>query len=574
MSAFAGSQLSADDAVAFHSQYHDTMHGTFAVDKHHNLPRPLRSYLPHRNRDISVLSSTPTPPPPATSSSSSVFCTPQWNEFSDCVREVSPLDGEEDRTDKEGERSEGSSATDARERKGTRGERAPFTSSTDRSVVDRLAELSQNPDVDPVAVAAVLREAENMLTHPTNNAAGSTPAQRRHAQANQHRTHLRSHGNGDPLDRDGQRPSQQTGRRAHDDESDEAARHERRHHHHRRRDTQRDRQAFMYPAGAAHQPWPWPSNMPVSEETAVRDPPSPAWHQMPPTPFVCNPFPSAVPPAVDKESTRSTPVPWYEVYYAWMLYYQQLYATQILQYERQQRRMQRREAQRGRSERRPHRTAPEPNLWAEQDDAPDAGQERQQERALPGRAVEGDRALPATIDDAGPPNSHHHHPANVTPRQRQQTSRPPKRLSESVTAANRKYGEAHDAQGREAPLNGTEAQLLRAQVQHLEEQLAALSALVTVDDPQRRGPGKTFSKEAPNSAKTDNEGNGARLRSSGTRRSPERIQPHSAAAQLAETQPATATAATWRELAERQRSRSGDNRDRSRLASPQRPQWR
>ncbi|KPI87076.1 hypothetical protein ABL78_3838 [Leptomonas seymouri] len=572
MSAFAGSQLSSEDVIALHTHSHDAMRGTFAADKHHNLPRPLRSYLSSKGDNISVLSSAMVPPP-ATSSSSSIFRTPQWNEFSDCVRELSPLAGERAGAgDDEDGYSEASDATHGGEVDGTRGSKI-LSSSRDRSVVDRLAELSQSPDVDPSAVAAALRDAENMLQHPLGNASVSTPAPRKHPQVSRGRSNLRTYGLAGVLDVEEQRRGQSTDGVERSSESHQA---DRRDHYHyqngyldqvRQQRSSRDGlEEFRSPAEGAHQPWTFRPNAPCSVGAAVPNPYFSRSHGWVPPNCQASVSLNAAPPAMGNASSEDVTVPWYEAYYAWMLYYQQLYAAQILKYEHRQRRMQRREARREKSRRRANRTAQESSLWAEQDDASNAYMDYYH-KVMEGHAAQDARTKPAAEGGTVHQQPHRHEGEQCSLPRRHHQSRPSKLHMKSSTAANETYTERQDVRGRDVDASRTEVQQLRAQLQQLEEQLAALSARVAEEDGRNRG-----HREAGDTTGRNRGRSSARLPASGGRRDPEDAQLGSTAARLTRTKPPAA--ATWQALTERQRSRSGVSRDRGRHASPQQLQWR
>lgn len=265
-------------------------------------------------------------------------------------------------------------------------------------------------------------------------------------------------------------------------------------------------------------------------------------------------------------------VHWYEVYYAWLLYYQQLYATQILRSGQHERRNQRREARRQRSQqRRDHSDG-----WAAHPSISQVMEVDDGVRNCSSESFTEDRRpAPAGLHDAD--GDHHHHLYHrqhdmkrlKLPRSYHRRRFPLNDSADGVAAAADDDGDdANDA-------GSAVARQLRAQVQHLEEKVAALSALVTdgAGEASLRGHGKA----APRRVAERNRGyvaagDNSRARSGEDSRDSFIVSTHAAAAQQRPISPSTA--GTWQDLAERQRSRSGANTGRRPRASPQRPQWR
>lgn len=571
MAAFAGSRLSADDVGALHSRYHDTMHGTFAADRHHNLPRPLRSYVLNRSKNVSVLSSglataqalapplTKTANRDATISSPAVFHTPQWNEFSEYVRELSPPAGSRESSQAEEDSAVSSSTSHGRDAKDSdegdrisEEEEGVQSPSAELSVVDRLAAISRSANVDPVAVAAALREAEDLLKHPTPVAvprkkedAVQRSCDDSSAQAG-HRARSISNG--------GKKQQQNTKTSAaHCRERDEAdchpydlafPRHQNRFSAQMRpQEFRKGKDERARAVDARHASWPWPGRSPTLH--AVPASPSPGLTTGD-TPAATTFFPVLEGNASATDATAY----WYEVYYAWMLYYQQLYATRILQCVRHQRRSQRREARRQRSRR--------GGDGEVQTSGTSAGTEDEHRHYCRSAALERvvQEAQADTMGRGGGDirtSPLHHH------RQRDWPSTSPPETD-------------HRHPHRRCSLctgHVDDAQQLRAQLQRLEDQLASLSSMVAGKGGEEQRLHKTNASHEPTVARAQQRKRASARAQSGERSGGSQLPSVAPPAQAKST-----AAATWQALTERQRSRSGARADRDRRASPQRLQWR
>ncbi|CAJ1023313.1 hypothetical protein Q4I32_003218 [Leishmania shawi] len=299
----------AGDILAFHETHHDALKGTLERDLHGNLPRHLHSEILQEN-------TAPSRPPTTGTPRSSSYRTPQWAELSECLREVSlaPL------SDADAPRVAESRAVPL-----SRSSSTTTSSLPEYQVVKRLADLSQACDVDPEAVAAALQEAEKVLEAPTDAGrdreyaprGSATAAERSAAKARL------------PLG-----GVQVTSASVAHSEEDLHSRRPRHHHHHRRRQDDHcggsctrspDRVATAARLGATSGchcffPWGWPTlPCPVRAGTNISADNHANLHMSSGTAEIIDPA-----------------MRWYDVYYAWMLYYQQLYAIQVLQGRQQQ----------------------------------------------------------------------------------------------------------------------------------------------------------------------------------------------------------------------------------------------
>ncbi|KAG5468311.1 hypothetical protein LSCM1_02291 [Leishmania martiniquensis] len=325
----------ADDIIAFHQHHHDALKGTFAPDVHGNLPR-------HQRSEIAELNPASFHLPAAEALRSSPYCTPQWTEFSECLREVvSPPFPDADSH----HIAESSAEPLFRSSSAT-------PSSPSYAVVKRLADLSQASDVDPAAVVATLREAERVLQAPASTSAHrhgahcSSPTAAEHTTAKRHSPagHLRTTS-----------PASSAASAAHhkgDARSQQRPHSHHEHHQHRRhlhRPSNRsrtfvpDRVATATQSGTAFgchtsSPWGWPA--PAHAFSSSFAPPLLGSVERD-LPASCNGARSMSPweaGAIDPAMR------WYEVYYSWMLYYQQLYGAQLQQQQQQRSRPEKRQS--------------------------------------------------------------------------------------------------------------------------------------------------------------------------------------------------------------------------------------
>ncbi|KAG5494004.1 hypothetical protein JKF63_01837 [Porcisia hertigi] len=330
----------ADDVLAFHESRHGALKGILAPDLYGNLPRHLRSEVTQPN-------SAPFRIPPTDALRFSPYQTPQWAELSECMREVSspPIaDADVFRV--------AASQTEFLSRS-----LSSTASFPGYEMVKRLADLSQASDVDPEAVAAALREAESVLEASTDlptpqeyarcnsaadvehsSAKGHSPLHRTRATSSVASPASAAHRRGNVRS---QRPQQNDV-----------------HHQLRRREfhpcdgdriPSSDRvttAAEPRPTAGCHTSSPWGCPVPTPTLSGSLALPYPAHSgvNMP----VGNP--TSLSASNRTADTADPTMRWYEVYYAWMLYYQQLYATQVLQGRHRQR------ARRGKREGRHRRT--------------------------------------------------------------------------------------------------------------------------------------------------------------------------------------------------------------------------
>lgn len=564
MSTFAGSRLTADDVMAFHTRYHDAMHGTLAPgDQHHHqynlhygtLPRPLRSYHAHRSGEVSTLSGAAQP-----TSAASAFRTPQWSEFSECVREVSPrtADEEEDDVDDLVASRQEKNDDEASMRVARRVGASPTKSTSaaaaaGRDVVDRLAALSQSPHADAMAVAAALREAEEMLSQGKTVAA--VPVETYQGEAPLRRNDRSQHRRLPFADRD---VLHEKAAASHQAPYSEQLRKEAAEEHHRR--WPETHSSFQAPPPPPQTPpaWPWPTS--AAERSSFTPALSPQW----PTAAASTASPQLTgfaPPAMNSAGVLDATAHWYEVYYAWMLYYQQLYAAQVQQYEQAQRR----EARRARSQHR-HRHR---HGRQQQDGHVSRGTSRTRAADTEGSYPHHDNVSNLGERHGAMSASREHEGSrdrDMEARHRADQRDHSRRMGKRDTMT------AGDGVGGSVPDDRVaETQQLRAELRQLEQKLAALSATAVATDEetshyqsrsQRSPPPRSGAGKARAGANR-----GRRVRPASASPSPERVASHSVVVRPPPTKPAAA-AVTWQALSERQRSRSATGGER------QRPQWR
>lgn len=568
MPSFAGSLLSADDAVALHARHYNALESTFSSDRHGTLPRPLRSYQSNNNRSITVLSATSLNADAQPALTSSVYRTPQWNEFSDCVREVSS--DAEDRTSNKEVEGDGEDASDGDEPEVSQDASAAAVEdeekeavarhprvSAEHNVVRRLADLSQSPTADPDAVAAALREAEALLRQRGDRAASSGGADGgQNFPRHSGRPQLRL-ADSDLLHRRDSRPDTSLPHEARDlwegKERDSRP--------HLRRDTSvsqlpRDRHekhrtlSSVEDVDAASPPtWPWPTAVSGNAVGATGASAAASPHQPLPFPHFTG--------------SRDAVAHWYEVYYAWMLYYQQLYAAQILQHEQQQQRVRRRDARRAkRQQRHDHQLNDVLQAGTARADRPTAFEDFPPAKS--DRRVRHLKERPSTVVEVGVEQPLPHH------RSRSSRSNPTRAAAPADRNEDSHGGRRH-----------AETQLLRAELHALEDKLAALSAVVAAgEDGEGSGaPHQTQHIDAHQNRPSTRRGSthgGARTQSSAALHSPEHHAPRAEAVQQPVSMEAVSVG-TWQALTERQRSRSavrGDHRRRVTAHAQKRPQWK
>ncbi|CAC9539515.1 conserved hypothetical protein [Leishmania infantum JPCM5] len=331
---------SAPNILAFHDSHHDLIKGTLAPDLHGNLPRHLRSVILQTNRAPFRLPATGAP-------RSSPYRTPQWTELSECIREVSPPPFPDE---------------DVRRLAGSRAEPLSHSPSTTMSlpgyaVVRRLADLSQASDVDPAAITAALREAERVLEVPMDAGTNREYARCSGAMIAERSTDEERL----PLSRGRATSSVASSASARLREEDAQSRCPRHHHEHPRHQRHHcDGSRALSPEhvtaasglGAAScfhssSPWGWPAPAPVLSGSPAPPRPAPTATNSPANNHA-GPHASSSTAGVLDPTLR-----WYDVYYAWMFYYQQLYAAQALQ-ERQRQRAKRGKREKRESHRTPH----------------------------------------------------------------------------------------------------------------------------------------------------------------------------------------------------------------------------
>ncbi|KAG5468732.1 hypothetical protein CUR178_01567 [Leishmania enriettii] len=452
MTSAACAYSGADDILAFHRKHHDALKGTYAPDVHGNLPRPLRS-------EVAQLHPAPRRLPAAEAPLSSPYCTPQWTEFSECLREVAPP-----LLPDEGILPMAESHAEPLSRSASATPSLPGY-----AVVKRLADLSEASDVDPAAVVAALREAERVLQAPM-----STDSHLEYAYCNSprvaERTATKERSSAGRVRATSSAAS--AGSTPHD-EKGAPSRQERHHHQHRRlpyRHASRSRSpsadcastaAGFGTASGCHTPFPWEWPVPAPVHSGSPAPPRPG--------SAAINFPAGHKAAHDAlfwEAAAVEPtMRWYEVYYSWMLYYRQLYAAQVQQQRRakRERRQSRREARGRHAAPHPAGSGPEVSTEGQEEDTGSAHVQRRScaaARADRRDAAEGHDigAVGASASRMTRPVSHH----RLT--YARQSSAP-------ICAAR-----TPQALREAAEEGGDDAPALRAELRRLEERYAVLSS--------------------------------------------------------------------------------------------------
>ncbi|KAG5493246.1 hypothetical protein GH5_01987 [Leishmania sp. Ghana 2012 LV757] len=460
MSSAACAYNGADDILAFHMRHHDALKGTYAPDVHGNLPRPLRS-------EVAQLHPAPRRLPAAEAPLSSPYCTPQWTEFSECLREVAPPPFPD-----------GGLLPMAEPHAEPLSRSASATPSLPGyAVVKRLADLSQASDVDPAAVVAALREAERVLQAPMN-----TDPNLEYAHCNSPRAAERTAAKEcSSAGRVRASSSAASAASAPHDGKGAPSLQERHHHQHRRhpyRHSNRSRSpsadcastaARFGTASGRHTPFPWGWPVPAPIHCGSPAPPRPGSAAINFPPGHDAPFweAGAVEPTMR----------WYEVYFSWMLYYRQLYAAQVQQQRRAKRarRQSRREA-RGRHAA-PHAagSGPEVSTGGQEEDTGSAHVRRRSCAAAwadRGDAVEGhvSGAVGASASRMTRPVPHHRLTYAGQPNAPICASKTPQALHEA------------------AEKGGDDAAPLRAELRRLEERYAVLSSSLASGKHERAQP--------------------------------------------------------------------------------------
>ncbi|KAG5491694.1 hypothetical protein JIQ42_01600 [Leishmania sp. Namibia] len=453
----------ADDILAFHMRHHDALKGTYAPDVHGNLPRPLRS-------EVAQLHPAPRRLPAAEAPLSSPYCTPQWTEFSECLREVAPPPLPD-----EGVLPMAESHAEPLSRSASATPSLPGY-----AVVKRLADLSQASDVDPAAVVAALREAKRVLQAPMNTdphleyahcnsprAAERTAAKERSSDGRVRATLSAASATSAPYDENGA-PSRQE------------RQHQHRRHPYRHSDRSRSPSADCASiaarfgtASGCHTPFPWGWPVPAPVHSGSPAPPRPG--------SAAINFPAGHKAAHNAPFWEAGAVEptmrWYEVYYSWMLYYRQLYAAQVQQQRRakRERRQSRREA-RGRHAA-PHAagSGPEVSTGGQEEDTGSAHVQRRScaaARADRGDAAEGhdSGAVGASASRMTRPVPHHRLTYARQPNAPICASRTPQALREA------------------AEKGSDDAAPLRAELGRLEERYAVLSSRLASGKHERAQP--------------------------------------------------------------------------------------
>ncbi|GET92334.1 hypothetical protein, conserved [Leishmania tarentolae] len=560
---------SATDVLAFHESHHDALKGTLEPVLHGNLPRPFRSEILQRNQAPVRLAAEGAPRP-------SPYRTPQWTELRTCIREVSPPSLLDDNACRVAEFGEGSLSDSA----------LTTTSLPGYAVVNRLADLSQASDVDPAAVKAALREAERVLEAPTNAGMHREDPHYSNAMTTERFTdkeHL-------PLSHVRATSSIASSASAECREVDVESQWPCHHHKprwHQRRHCDGSRKYSPGHATAAsvvgtascfHRPLAWSRPAPAPVLIGSPAPPRTA---LTATDITANDH-------ADLHASPSTAgifpptMRWYEVYYAWMLYYQQLYAAQVLWEQQRQR------AKRGKKpgHRSPHgkctasraaNSGPEASTgkqrggthyahvkqhcraaaWAERGDSSEGGGHGMEE--------------PLSVSRNAPPIRDN--PPNFTPQPSSQT-----REARTSPAGGEKNAKGDDRAAR-----------IRAELHRLEEEYAALSCYLTNVEDEEAQPATCVDGRVGHFAAASSAG--VTIAAPQRARSPAPTAPRTQSGKRfgsrhdagpAPKRGSAAPAETWRTLSERQRSGTFYALARvrtSRSSSPQpfsqqRPHWR
>ncbi|CBZ30379.1 conserved hypothetical protein [Leishmania mexicana MHOM/GT/2001/U1103] len=563
---------SATDILAFHESHHDLIKSTLAPDLHGNLPRHLRSEILQTNPAPFRLPTTGAP-------RSSPYRTPQWTELSECIREVSPfLFPDEDVHRVAGSRAEPLSHSPS-----------TTTSLPGYAVVRRLADLSQASDVDPAAVEAALREAERVLKSPPDAGKNREYAHRSGAMAVERSTDEERL----PLSRVRATSSVASSASAGPREEDVQSRcpchpHERRRHQRHHCNGSRalspdhvTAASGLEAASCFHCPssWGWPAPAPVLSRSPAPPRPAPTATNSPGnnhgSPHVSSRTAGVLDPTMR----------WYDVYYVWMLYYQQVYAAQVLQ-ERQRQR-----AKRGRREKRESHRSPHGRHAASRaaSSGPEASTGNQEDGTHYAHVPRQSRAV-AQVERCGVPEGGSRDMAEASVSTSAQPIRhrhfisPPKPSFHTCASQTPRVPDEKNAKGADRAAH------LRAEMRRLEEKYAALSSSLVDAEEEEAQPLTCADGRIRHSAAASSAA-GATIARARPAWSPAPAEPRTQGgkslgsrddADPTSHRGSVAPAETWQALSERQRNGTFHPMARVRTSrgfspqplSRQRPQWR